>query len=134
VEGGTPPFPKKKRKKKERKKEGKKKNTRRKCKFPVMWKEERPRKSLLAAGEMVDLEGGESSRGKGESFDRDTVKRKLFPSLYSSFLLTMVRGGIGARTLPRLCTRKFLLQQTLHYVDKETYEKHLYPTPMSHTT
>lgn len=46
------------------KKEGKKKNTRRKCKFPVMWKEERPRKSLLAAGEMVDLEGGESSRGK----------------------------------------------------------------------
>jgi len=90
-----------------------------------MWKEERPRKSLLAAGEMVDLEGGESSRGKGESFGRDTVKRKLFPRLYSSFLLTMVCGGIGARTLPRLCTRKFLLQQTLHYVDKETYEKHL---------
>jgi hypothetical protein len=50
-----------------KKKEGKKKNTRRKCKFPVMWKEERPRKSLLAAGEMVDLQGGDDSRGKGES-------------------------------------------------------------------
>lgn len=99
-----------------------------------MWKEERPRKSLLAAGEMVDLEGGESSRGKGESFGRDTVKRKLFPRLYSSFLLTMVRGGIGPRTLPRLGPRKFLLQQTLHYVDKETYDEHLYPTSMSHTT
>lgn len=60
-----------------------------------MWKEERPSKSLLAAGEMVDLEGGEGSRRKGESFGRDTVKRKLFPRLYSSFLLTMVRGGIG---------------------------------------
>jgi hypothetical protein len=45
----------------------KKKNTRRKCKFPVMWKEERPRKSLLAAGEMVDLEGGDGLRRKGDS-------------------------------------------------------------------
>ena len=29
-----------------------------------MWKEERPSKSLLAAEKMVDLEGGEGSRGK----------------------------------------------------------------------
>jgi hypothetical protein len=29
-----------------------------------LWKEERPSKSLLASEKMVDLEGGECSRGK----------------------------------------------------------------------
>lgn len=67
-----------------------------------MWKEERPSKSLLAAREMVDLQGGALQEERGNLFGRNTVKRKLFPRFYSSSLLTMARGGIGAWTLPRL--------------------------------
>jgi hypothetical protein len=93
---------------KRKKKEGKKKNTLRKCKFPVMRKEERPSRSLLAARKMVDLKRGDGSRGKGEiSSGRDTVKRKLFPRFYYSFLLTMARGGIRAWTLLWSCIGNF---------------------------
>jgi hypothetical protein len=76
--------------------------------FQWCGKKKDPGRVYWLLGRWLTWKVGMLQEERGNLFGRDTVKRKLFPRFYSSFLLTMARGGIRAWTLPRLCTRKFL--------------------------